>query len=293
MGAMLDSLIDLPVNASLLHALYGCAAVTFVCWALATITKEYSWVDRIWSIVPVAYAVFFAYCADFSNLRVNIMAALVAAWGARLTFNFARKGGYAKGGEDYRWPVLRAKMKPWQWQLFSLFFIAIFQQLLLLAITLPIWRSLPGRGSLVSLAGNSPLTPLPINFLDLIATLLFAALLLGETVADQQQWNFYEARKAKQARGEEITEPFLTKGLFAFSRHPNFFCEQGQWWALYLFGVAATGVWFHWTLIGAITLSGLFHGSTEFTEEISAKKYPSYEGYRKRTSRLMPWFPGK
>ena len=271
-------------DSALLYALYGCAAVTFVCWALSTITKEYSWVDRIWSIVPVAYAVFFAYCAGFSNLRVNIMAALVAAWGARLTFNFARKGGYAKGGEDYRWPVLRAKMKPWQWQLFSLFFIAIFQQLLLLAITLPIWRALPG---------DSPLTPLPFGVIDVIATVLFAALLVGETVADQQQWNFYEVRKAKQARGEEITEPFLTKGLFAFSRHPNFFCEQGQWWALYLFSVAATGVWFHGTLIGAITLSGLFHGSTEFTEEISAKKYPSYADYQKRTSRLMPWFPGK
>jgi len=98
---------------------------------------------------------------------------------------------------------------------------------------------------------------------------------------------------AVQKRGEEITEPFLTKGLFAFSRHPNFFCEQGQWWALYLFSVAATGVWFHWTLIGAVTLSALFHGSTEFTEEISAKKYPSYKGYQKRTSRLMPWFPSK
>lgn len=272
------------MDAALLYALYGCAAVTFICWALSTITKEYSWVDRIWSVIPVCYGIWFAYCAGFSNLRVNLMAALVAAWGARLTFNFARKGGYAKGGEDYRWPVLRAKMKPWQWQLFSLFFIAIFQQLLLLAITLPIWRSLPG---------DSPLTPLPFNVIDVIATVLFVALLVGETVADQQQWNFYEARSAKQKRGEEITEPFLTKGLFAYSRHPNFFCEQGQWWVLYLFSVAATGVWFHWTLIGAITLSALFHGSTEFTEEISAKKYPSYKDYQKRTSRLMPWFPGK
>ena len=38
------------------------------------------------------------------------MLALVTLWGARLTFNFARKGGYAPGGEDYRWAVLRARM---------------------------------------------------------------------------------------------------------------------------------------------------------------------------------------
>jgi steroid 5-alpha reductase family enzyme len=269
------------MDSALLYALYGCAAVTFICWALSTITKEYSWVDRIWSIIPVCYAVWFAYCAGFSDLRVNVMAFLVAAWGARLTFNFARKGGYAKGGEDYRWPILRAKLNAWQWELFSIFFIAIFQQVLLLGITLPIWRSLPQAG-----------TP-AFGTLDVVAALLFTALLIGETVADQQQWNFYEARKAKKERGEEITEPFLTKGLFSLSRHPNFFCEQGQWWALYLFSVAATGVWLHWTLLGAITLSGLFHGSTNFTEEISAKKYPSYAEYQKRTSRLMPWFPGK
>ena len=54
------------------------------------------------------------------------MAVLVTAWGARLTFNFARKGGYT-GMEDYRWAVLRGRMKPWQFQLFNLFFIVLYQ----------------------------------------------------------------------------------------------------------------------------------------------------------------------
>ena len=47
--------------------------------------------------------------------RLLVMALLVTAWGARLTFNFARKGGYT-GMEDYRWAILRGRMTPWQFQ---------------------------------------------------------------------------------------------------------------------------------------------------------------------------------
>ena len=68
--------------------------------------------------------------------RLVVMAVLVTAWGARLTFNFARKGGYS-GVEDYRWAILRGRMKPWQFQLFNLLFIVLYQMTLLVLITLP------------------------------------------------------------------------------------------------------------------------------------------------------------
>ena len=54
---------------------------------------------------------------------------------------------------------------------------------------------------------------------------------------------------------------------------------------------AATGVWLHWTIAGAVLLTLLFIGSTVFTESISRSKYPEYDGYRARTSAIVPWFP--
>ena len=67
-------------------------------------TGDYSWVDRSWSIVPAVYVWVFAGFAGLADTRLNVMAVLVTAWAARLTFNFARKGGYS-GVEDYRWAM--------------------------------------------------------------------------------------------------------------------------------------------------------------------------------------------
>jgi steroid 5-alpha reductase family enzyme len=262
---------------SLTHAAIACAAVAFLCWLASVVTREYSWVDRLWSIVPAIYVGYFAWTAHFTP-RLVLMTVLVTLWAARLTFNFARKGGYAKGGEDYRWAELRTRMSPAAFQVFNVFFVAGFQNALLLAITLPAWR-----------AAQRP--EVPLGALDVIATLLFMGLLVGETLADEQQWRFQNEKKAKRARGEAITDEFVTTGLFRYSRHPNFFCEQSMWWALCLFAVASGGGWLDPVFVGALVLSGLFHGSTNFTEELSLKKYPRYADYQKRTSRLLPMPP--
>src|SRR5262249_22309673 len=111
----------------------------------------------------------------------------------------------------------------------------------------------------------------------------------GETVADEQQWRFQCDKQTKRARGEQVEQEFLTSGLFRYSRHPNFFCEQAMWWMLYLFGVASGGGWMNTGLSGAWVLTALFQCSTQFTEELSLKKYPGYAEYQRRTSRLIPW----
>jgi len=259
---------------------YACAVVAFACWLLSVLTREYSWVDRLWSVVPPLYVAWFAYQDGFSNTRLVVMTVLATLWGARLTYNFARKGGYAAGGEDYRWAELRKRMSPAQYQAFNFFFIAGFQQALLFALTLPAWVALMHSTT-------------PFGVTDLMLTLLFLLLLAGETVADEQQWRFHQDKQARRARGEVIDAPFLTTGLFRYSRHPNFFCEQAQWWVFYGFGVVASGEWLHWTVLGAAVLTALFHGSTRFTEELSLAKYPSYAQYQARVSRLVPWFPSR
>src|SRR5689334_15371053 len=102
----------------LVVALLGCAAVAAFCWIVSVITGECSWTDRLWSLTPIGFVAWFASRTGFEDTRLVVMTVLAAAWGARLTFNFARKGGYGRGGEDYRWGVLRTKMRPWQFQIF-------------------------------------------------------------------------------------------------------------------------------------------------------------------------------
>lgn len=257
--------------------LYLAAAAWLVTWLLSVLTREYSWVDRIWSIIPVAYLGIFAGMAGFADIRLDIMFALAALWGARLTFNFARKGGYAPGGEDYRWAILRQRMKPSQFQVFNLVFIAFYQNVILLLITLP---------------GYTALThPSRFGVADVLATIAFLAFLVGETIADQQQWNFQTWKKAELAAGRQPEQRFCRTGLFRYSRHPNFFFEQAQWWTIFAFGAIATGSPWQPTVVGPVLLTLLFVGSTWFTESISLRRYPEYAEYRRTTSAVIPWWP--
>ena len=253
-----------------------CAVASLLTWLLSVITKDYSQVDRIWSIIPAVYLWVFACCAGLHDARLDVMAIMVTLWGARLTFNFARKGGYT-GMEDYRWAHVRAGMKPWQFQIFNVFFVSIFQNVLLLLIALPALTAYDHQGG--------------FGFTAVVLVGLFLASLIGETIADQQQWDFHQWKKAEVAAGRTPNPPFLQTGLFTYSRHPNFFFEQAQWWLLYLIGAAAAGSLFHWTIVGAVLLTALFIGSTRLTEQITSSKYPDYAEYQRRTSAVFPWFP--
>ncbi|WP_439563887.1 DUF1295 domain-containing protein [Microcella sp.] len=253
------------------------AGVSLFTWVASLVTGDHSWVDRIWSIVPIVYVAVFWAATGFTDARLTIMTVLVALWGARLTFNFARKGGYS-GVEDYRWPILRARMSAGQFQVFNLLFIVIFQNALLLLIALP---------ALVAFENQT----VPVGALDLGLAALFLVLLIGEFVADQQQWTFHQAKKAAIDAGREPEQRFVATGLWRFSRHPNFFFEQAQWWVFYAMGAAALGSAVHWTIVGPLLLTALFIGSTVFTESITASKYPEYAEYQRRTSMLIPWIP--
>jgi steroid 5-alpha reductase family enzyme len=245
-------------------ALLLCALLALGSYVLSLLTKNYSQVDRLWSIAPPLYVAWFAAQAGFADARLDLMLVLTLAWGARLTWNFARKGGYRRGYEDYRWAALRKKLGSNRFQLLNATFIAPAQNLVLLALTLPAYDAL---------ADHSPL-----GVRDFAAALAFLAFLVGEAIADEQQWRFQLAkREGKDPR------PFLDSGLFAYSRHPNFFCEQALWWSFWLF--ASTP----FSLIGPIALMLIFQGSTAFTERLSVEKYPSYEGYQREVSRLIPW----
>ncbi|MET0955342.1 MAG: DUF1295 domain-containing protein, partial [Cryobacterium sp.] len=164
-----------------------------------------------------------------------------------------------------------------QFAAFSLFFISIYQNLLLLLITLPAWVALQNPGT-------------PFGVGDLVLTALFLACLAGETIADQQQWDFQRARLQLRARGD--ADPgFLRGGLFRYSRHPNYFFEIAQWWLVAGFGAIAAGSILQPGTLGAVLLTLLFVGSIAFTESISMERHPGYAAYRREVWPLVPWAP--
>ena len=247
------------------------------CFLLGEITKNYSQIDKVWSLVPIYVAWYVCYSAEF-NTRTIIMAILVTIWGLRLTYNFSRKGGYSiyfwKGEEDYRWKEVRKSItlfkSNFNWSLFNL--ICFYQMGLIFLFTLPI---------LAAWQGNSELN----NFDYLIAAFMLL-FILTETIADQQQYNFQTKKYKKINLGEkldgEFEDGFISSGLWKYSRHPNFASEQLIWITYYFFSVNATGKFINWSIIGCLLLVILFYNSAKFSEGISDKKYPKYKEYQKR-----------
>ena len=261
----------------LLLVIVTAGVASVLAFVASLVTDDYSWVDRNWSILPVIYVAEVAGWDHWRDPRLDVMALLVLVWGTRLTYNLARKGGYT-GVEDYRWPVLRARMSRWQFQLFNLFFIVIYQNIILVLIALPSWTAFQHRSGSYGL-------------LDALLALVFLVCTTGETIADQQQWRFQSWKTAELSAGLTPTPPFLQEGLFRYSRHPAYFFEVAQWWLLFFMGATAAGSLRQWTVIGAVFLTLLFIGSTRFTESITLSKYPKYARYQRRTSAVIPWRP--
>lgn len=267
----------------LLYIMLGTAIFAFV---LGELTKNTSQVDKIWSIMPIIYVWYVAYASSW-NERIVLMAILVSIWGIRLTYNFSRRGAYKlkfwEGEEDYRWEVLRqnpALSGKWRWTLFNLFFICLYQMTLILLFSLP---------ALVVMQS----TDVPLGIFDYVLAALMLGFILIETIADQQQWNFQNEKHRLLKAGEKLKEPyslgFTHTGLWKYMRHPNYMAEQSVWIVFYFFSVAATGRWLNWSVAGVMLLLILFKGSSDFSEDISAKKYPEYKNYQKKVARFIPF----
>ncbi len=258
--------------------------VVFACFIVSEITFNYSQVDKLWSLLPPAYS--WITVAAFPSARTVIMALLVTMWGLRLSYNFHRKGGYNiipwKGEEDYRWMILRnnsALRGRLRFGMFNLFFISFYQNLIILLFTTPILLAALHTG-------------LPLGITDIVAALLMLTFLIIETVADNQQFRFQTLKRSMPAEADRFSESlrkgFLTEGLWKYVRHPNFASEQAIWISFYLFGVAASGNWINFTLMGPVLLVLLFIGSSIMTEKISSSKYPGYSTYQKEVPKFIP-----
>jgi steroid 5-alpha reductase family enzyme len=278
-----------PLEWKALHTLIIIVSIVIAYSFIAgELTNNNSQVDKLWSLLPIIYSWIVAFYGDFAP-RLVVMSILVTLWGLRLTVNFAMKGAYSwrfwAGKEDYRWLVLRQKPEfnpRWKWTVFNLFFISGYQLMLILLFTLP---------TIVALQNIT----VPMGIFDYIIAALMFFFIAFETIADIQQWNFQSKKRASIRAGEIITgdykKGFLDRGLWSLSRHPNYFAEQSIWVCFYLFSVSACGEWFNWSIAGCLLLVVLFQGSSSFSEEISAAKYPAYTDYQKNVPRFFPFGP--
>jgi steroid 5-alpha reductase family enzyme len=279
----LFSFNDYCGSRSVEYALAFSLALGTICFILTKVTGEMSWVDRIWPILPILYQAHFIYhqshChgVEISG-RQWLIFTFTSVWGLRLTYNFYRKGGFKKGGEDYRWAYIRQNFHWLVVEILNLVFTAYYQIILILWFSSPIREAYSGE----------------INIYDYVLAVLWICLFAGEVTADQQQWNFqtekYRLLSVKENKLETLPERFrkgfVIDGLFSVSRHPNFFCEIMIWYVQYLFSHNSSG--WNWTGVGAVLLNLLFLGSTNLTEKISSQKYPLYSQYQTTTSMLIP-----
>ena len=221
------------------------------CFVISEIAENYSQVDKFWSTIPIVYVWYFTLTSEMDS-RMVVMAALVTIWGGRLTYNFARRGGFSiyfwKGEEDYRWVEVKKSM--------------------------PILAAWQGSDN-------------PLYWADYLIAGITFLLIVFETISDQQQYDFQNEKYKKIELGQPLEgdykKGFITSGLWAFSRHPNYTCEQLIWVMFYLFSVSATGQWINWSVIGCILLVILFYSSAKFSENITANKYPDYKKYQENT----------
>jgi len=268
----------------ILGIIAACSAA--FCFVVGELTGNNSQMDKLWSLLPIAYTWVIA-AKGGMNVRLVVMAVLATLWGIRLTFNFARKGAYKlkfwEGVEDYRWAVVRSgapfNNNRWAWTAFDLGFISIYQNALVLMTTFP---------ALVAMSSDAP-----FGWIDWLAAALMLGFIIWETVADEQQWAFQTKKWAMINEGkklEELPAPynkgFNTTGLWSRSRHPNYFAEQGTWVAFYIFSIGAGAGIINWSIIGALLLIVLFQGSSSLAEEISGSKYPEYTEYCQNVRRF-------
>lgn len=268
-----------------------CAASALYCFVAGEIARNNSQMDKLWSVLPIAYVWVIAGMGGMKP-RLIAIAVIVTLWGCRLTYNFAKKGAYSikfwAGEEDYRWIYLR-KQKPLDnkilWAVFDLFFISILQNAIVLGITLP------GVAIMESTA--------PFGVVDIVACVLMVGFFVLEVFADHQQ-NKFQTKKYEYLNSgkklEELPEPysrgFNVTGLWGVMRHPNYLGEQGIWVSLYLFvigaGVAEKFV-FNWSIVGSMLLVAIFIGSSRMAESMSNKKYSEYASYQKQVFKYLPF----
>jgi steroid 5-alpha reductase family enzyme len=247
-----------------LGALLAAAAAT---WLVSVAKRDVSIVDSLWGPFFVLAALVYAWPLSDLESRGVLVLALVSTWALRLTAHSAVRN--AGAGEDYRYREIRRRNEP-NFALKSLYLVFGLQAVLAWLVSLPLLAALRSVA--------------PLGALDALGLTLALAGLVLETVADRQLARF---KREPKNRGR-----VFDRGLWRYSRHPNYFGECCVWWGFGCIGLAASG-W--WSLVSPLLMTWLLLrvSGVALLEQTIADRRPAYTDYVRRTSAFVPLPPHK
>jgi steroid 5-alpha reductase family enzyme len=240
-------------------------AVATATWVVSVLKRDVSIVDGVWAPMFVFAAAVYATGTDHSTERTAFILALVALWAVRLSGHIIwRNWGEP---EDRRYRDIREKYEP-HFALKSLGIIFWFQAVLAWIISMPLWQALT--------------VPVEVGAFDVLAVTAWTVGMTFESIADWQLSRF-KANPANQGK-------VMDRGLWRYTRHPNYFGECLIWWGFYLFAVQAGG-W--WTAAGPLLLNYLLlkFSGVPLVEHTIVERRPAYREYMARTNAFIPGPP--
>ena len=238
---------------------------TGVIFAFSVGTNNSSLYDAYWSVAPVAIVLHVVGLSDGPWLRDVVWVLLIGAYGARLTWNWAR-GWSGLHHEDWRYVDLRRQTGSLYWVVSGLG-LHLFPTVMVFYACVPLFpASEPTSGSVL---------------LEVLGALVLAAAIAIEALADEQLRTF-----RRMASPGQICDV----GLWAWSRHPNYFGELGVWVGVFLLGVGAGAPWS--SGLGVLLMALMFTFISIPLAERRAEKKPAWADYRAAVpSALVPMPP--
>jgi steroid 5-alpha reductase family enzyme len=259
-----------PMVSVLAQNLLAILVMMLLVWILSLLKKDASIVDVFWGLgfVLVVWLTF-PQAHGYAGRRLTI-AALTTAWGLRLAIHIlVRDRGK---GEDRRYQAWRGQHGDQFWWV-SLFTVFGLQALLLWLI------------SLVLQVGMLSPIPAKLTWMDGLGVLIWAVGFSFEAISD---WQLLRFTNDPKNRGK-----VMTQGLWAYSRHPNYFGESLIWWGMYC--ITLTNLENAWTVISPLIITFLLLKVSGVTllEKTIVESRPGYREYAKRTPVFIPRFPKK
>lgn len=237
-------------------------------WVISLIRKNAAIADSLWGLgfVLVAWLTFFQTDGFFWRKVILVLPATV--WGMRLFFHITIRN--LGKGEDPRYAAWRKQYGERFW-LVSFYKVFLAQALFLWVIAIGLQY------------GQISETPAYLTWLDAAGLLVWLTGFTMETMADYQLKAFL-ADPANKGR-------IMDRGLWRYSRHPNYFGESLVWWGIFLI-VLSTPMGFL-TIVSPLVITYTLLRLTGVTlmEQTEFSDHPEYQSYIRRTSAFVPWFP--
>jgi steroid 5-alpha reductase family enzyme len=252
-----------------LSAVLALGHVTAV-WLLSLVLRNASIVDIAWGLGFVLLGTLYHVALDGWGGRRVLVATLILIWGLRLSVYLLWRG-WGKG-EDFRYRTQREEdPESFWWK--SYFRVFLLQGAALWVISQPLRA-----------AQESP-TPDHLTAFDIIGTVVWATGFLFESIGDYQLARF----KADPANEGKV----MDRGLWRFTRHPNYFGDATLWWGFYLIAAGAGDGWLTFYSPLLMTFILLRVSGVALLEPTLKRTKPEYEDYTRRTSAFFPWFPSR